>query len=161
MLQQMDCLGPGLALSTDRPLLFLVLYSVQVCLHIEAEVLLKHLQILLTGALVVSTYLLTDCCFKDERLAILSALLASVFPHVTVGIRYFIVGNWFALVLLTLFLTAVLRSLESKSEVWAALAVTLSWLTLGIHFPTWIFSMLVVVIYAFITYRLQTEPKQV
>jgi hypothetical protein len=126
---------------------------VRVCLSIEAEALLNYLQIMLTGALVASTYLLIDSCFKDERLALLSALLASISPHVTIGIGYFVIGNWFGLILLTFFYMAVVRSQEAKSHRWAVLAVALSWLMLGIHFPTWMFTILVLITYSLISLR--------
>jgi hypothetical protein len=153
IMRQMDRLGAAHALSTDRPLLFLALHSVRVCLSIEAEALLNYLQIMLTGALVASTYLLIDSCFKDERLALLSALLASISPHVTIGIGYFVIGNWFGLILLTFFYMAVVRSQEAKSHRWAVLAVALSWLMLGIHFPTWMFTILVLITYSLISLR--------
>jgi hypothetical protein len=153
VMRQMDRLGAAHALSTDRPLLFLALHSVRVCLSIEAEALLNYLQIMLTGALAASTYLLIDSCFKDERLALLSAFLASISPHVTIGIGYFVIGNWFGLILLTFFYMAVVRSQEAKSHRWAVLAVALSWLMLGIHFPTWMFAILVLITYSLISFR--------
>jgi len=153
ILREMDRLGVAQALSTDRPLLFLALYSVRACLSIDAEALLNYLQIVLTGALTASTYLLIDSCLKDERLAILSAFLASISPHITIGIRYFIIGNWSALVLLMLLYVAMLKSQEGKSQRWAILAVVLSWLILGIHFPTWLFAVLVLIVCSLISPR--------
>ena len=155
ILREMDRLGVAQALSTDRPLLFLALYSVRTCLSIEAEALLNYLQIVLTGALTASTYLLIGSCFKDERLAALSAFLASISPHVTIGIRYFIIGNWFALVLLMLLYVAMLKSQEEKSQRWVILAVVLSWLILGIHYPTWLFAVLILIAYSLISLKVR------
>jgi len=153
ILREMDRLGVAHALSTDRPLLFLVLHSVRACLSIEVEALLNYLQIVLTCALTSSTYLLIDFCLKDERLAILSTFLASISPHVTVGIRYFIIGNWLALILLMLLFFALLKSREAESQRWAFLAIVLSWLILGFHFPTWLFAILVLVVYSLMSLR--------
>jgi len=47
----------------------------------------------------------------------------------------------------------MLKSQEAKSQRWAFLAIVLSWLILGIHFPTWIFAVLVLIIYSFISLR--------
>mgnify|MGYP007042362487 CR=1 FL=1 len=153
ILRDVDRLGVAHALSTDRPMLFLALHSVRVCLSIEVEALLNYLQIVLTCALTSSTYLLIDFCFKDERLAILTAFLASISPHVTIGIRYFIIGNWLALILLMLLCFAMLKSQSVNSQRWAFLAIALSWLILGFHFPTWIFANLVLIVYSLISLR--------
>ena len=159
-LQQMDRLGVRHALSTDRPMLFLVLNAVKVSLSIEPETLLGYLQVVLTCALTLSTYAMTSSYFKDERLAVLSALLASFSSHVTVGIKYFIVGNWLALILLMLFCAALLRSYESRSRQWVALTICLSWLILGIHFPTWVFGILVLMTYSFASLRAANNSPQ-
>jgi len=153
ILREMDRLGVAHALSTDRPLLFIALHSVRACLSIEAEALLNYLQIVLTCALTSSTYLLMNFCFKDGRLAILSAFVASISPHVTIGIRYFIIGNWLALIMLILLCFALLKSQEANSHRWAILAIALSWLILGFHFPTWLFAILVLVVYSLMSLR--------
>ena len=150
VLQQIDILGMQSILSTDRPFLFLILGSIKTCFSMETEQLLKYLQIFLTSALVVSTHIFISSSFKDEMLAALSAFLAAISPHVTIGINYFIVGNWFALVMMMLFFTSVLRSFETKSRAWGFSSLVLSCFMLGIHFPTWAFSVLTLFAYALI-----------
>ncbi len=152
MLQQIDTAGIQSVLSTDRPLFFLVLASVRSCLSIESEQLLKYLQIFLTSIFVLSTYFFVNSCIKDETLAILSAFLASVSPQITIGIRYFIVANWLALIMMMVFYVGILRSLETKSRVWVSSSVILSWCIFGIHFPTWAFSILTLLTYMSISY---------
>jgi hypothetical protein len=151
-LEQTNMLGIQSILSTDRPILFLILESVRNSFSIDTMQLLAYLQPFLTSTLVVSTYLFTRQCLKDETVAILSAFLASTSPHVTIGVSYFIVANWFALALMMLFYVCILRSLESKSRRWAISSVTLSWLILGIHFPSWCFCILTLLGYAVINH---------
>lgn len=157
--QQMDRYGMGSSFSTDRPLFFLLMYSIRACLSIEAETFLKYVQVILTAALVVSTYLFVSCYLKDERLAILSALLASVSPHVTIGIQYFIIANWLAMILMIIFYAAALKAVGSGSRSWFCCTIALSWLMLGIHFPTWVFATLVLVAYTFISWRMNLSGR--
>lgn len=159
-LQEMDHFGVAYALATDRPLLFLIFHLTRACLAIEAKALLSYLQIALTAAFTVSTYLFTSSCLKDRRLAVLSAILVSISPHITFGIRYFIVSNWLALVLLMLFYTAMLKSSERRSRMWAIVAIALSWVTFGLHFPTWIFATLVLIGYCFASWRQADQPSK-
>lgn len=149
---QSDALGTQSILSTDRPLFFLILESVRNFFSVDTEQLLRYLQIFLTGAFVVSTYFIVSSSIKNETLAVLSAFMAAVSPHITIGINYFIIGNWFALILMMLFFAGILRCLETKSRAWAASSVVLSWFMFGIHFPTWAFSILTLFAYMLVCY---------
>ena len=159
VLDQIARSGAQSILSTDRPLLFAVLHLLRTCFSIEPELLLKYSLVILTSIFVASTYLSMVSCFNDEGLAILGSFLAATSLHVTIGIRYFIVANWLAMILMMLFFTAILRSIRRKSQVWAVSAIALSWLILGIHFPTWMFMILVVSAHALISY-LKRDPSQ-
>jgi len=159
VLDQIARSGVQSVLSTDRPLLFAILHSLRTCLSIDTELLLKYSLVILTSIFVASTYLFMVSCFNDEGLAILGSFLAATSPHVTIGIRYFIVANWLAMILMMLFFTAILRSIKRKSQVWAVSAIALSWLILGIHFPTWMFMILVLSAHASISY-LKRDPSQ-
>lgn len=150
VLRKMDQSGIRAGLSTDRPILFLILHSLGSCLSIGAEALLGHFQIALAGGLVASTYYFVSSYFKDKKLAVISAFFASVGPHLTIGINYFIVGNWLGLILMMIFYVAMLKDIEKRSQAWTILAIAISWLILGIHFPTWIFTILVLVVHTLI-----------
>mgnify|MGYP001115206659 CR=1 FL=1 len=152
VMELMDRFGVRAAISTDRPVFFLILYSLSTCFSIEAEPLLRCLPIALAGGLVASTYAFVSSCFEDKRLAILSAFLASVSPHVIIGIHYFLAANWLGLILMIILFTAVLKSIRLKSRAWAILTIALCWLMLGIHFPTWGFTILVLVAYTVVSY---------
>mgnify|MGYP007084712989 CR=1 FL=1 len=159
VLEEMDRYGVKAAIQTDRPVLFLILYSLSRCFLIGAEPLLKQLQIVLAGALVIVTFSFVKSYFMDGRLAILSAFLASAGPHLTIGINYLILGNWLALILMMTFYTAMAKSIADRSRAWLISTAAISWLLLGVHFPTWAFTMLVLIAYT-LTCWLQRSPLQ-
>ena len=150
VLEEMDRCGVKAAIQTDRPILFLILHSLSSRFSIGAEPLLKYIQIILAGALVIVTFCFVKSYLEDEGLALLSAFLAAAGPHLTIGINYFIVGNWLGLILMMILYIAMAKSFANKSQAWLISTVAISWLMLGIHFPTWAFTILVLVTYTLI-----------
>jgi len=129
--------------STERPFFFLGLYAVEKVLGLEPPLLLQLVPIALAAILVAATYCFTRFVTRSEKVAALAALFASVSPHVTVGTEYFIVANWFGIPLMMFFLYGFFRSSTSRSIPWALLTVALSGLTLGIHYFSWLFMILI------------------
>ena len=150
VLQESTVHGIRSILSTDRPLLFLILQSTSSCFSIDPLHLLSYLPPLLTCVLVASTWLFVRYFFKDDGVAALSALIAAVSPHVTIGVNYFMIANWTALALMMMFYVCVFRSLESRSWRWAISSAVLFWSIAGIHFPCWGFCVLSLLGYAVI-----------
>ena len=131
------------AFSTERPFFFLGLYAVEKVLGFELPLLLQLVPIALAAILVVATYCFTRFVTRSEKIAAVAAVFASVSPHVTVGAEYFIVANWFGIPLMMFFLYGFFRSTTSRSIPWTLLTVALSGLTLGIHYFSWLFMILI------------------
>ncbi len=147
VLHRMDEVGIEIAFSTERPFFFLILYPIQRILGLETSLLLRLIPLALATILVAATYLFTRFVTGSRKIAALAAVFAAVSPHVTVGVDYFIVANWFGILLMMLFLYGFLRSLELRSVRWFALTVALSGLTLGFHYFTWLLMMVIVAVY--------------
>jgi hypothetical protein len=147
VLHRMGTSGVQIALSTERPFLFLALYAVEKILGIEVSLLLRFIPVVLAPLLVGAI-----CCFSKfvgsrRDVAVLAALLAAISPHIAVGVEYFIVANMFGILMMMLFLFVFSQSVLKSSISWALLAFVLSILTLGMHYFTWIFMILVLFVY--------------
>jgi len=151
VLQRMDSRGVQIAFATDRPVFFLGLYAVNRILGLGNQALLQLLPIFLALILIPVTYRFSKRITESEGVAAIAALFAAVSPHITVGAEYFIVANWLGLVLMMLFFQTFLDSIAKRSASSAALAIILSGITLGIHYFTWLFMMLVLSVYSLLS----------
>jgi len=113
----------------------------------EPFTLLRDLPIVLGAGLSVGAYLFVRLSGGSRKTAALAATLSASSPHITVGLEYFIVANWLAMILMMVFYTVLLRSLRRRSVLWGALTVGISTLILGIHYSTWIFMMFVILVH--------------
>jgi len=147
VLLDMNATGIQGALSTERPFFFLVLYSVQKILGLGPLLLLQLVPIVLAVVLVASTYLFTRSVGWSEKTAALAAVFASVSPHITAGVEYYIIASWLGIPLMMLFSYGFLRSVEKRSIQWTLLTIALSSLMLGLHYLTWLFTILVLIVY--------------
>jgi len=147
VLRRMDAAGFQVALWTERPLLFLTLYAVERILFSDPSLFLRLAPMALSALLVVSTYYFARFVGQSEKSAALAALFAAVSPHVTVGVNYFIVANLLGISLMMFFLYSFWRSVSQRSIRWAVLTVALSSVTLGLHYLTWLFMILVLVVF--------------
>jgi hypothetical protein len=151
VLQRMDSRGVQIAFATDRPFFFLGLYGVNRILGLSNQALLQLLPIFLALILIPVTYRFSKYVTESEGVATTAALFAAVSPHITVGAEYFIVANWLGLVLMMLFFQTFLESIAKRSASSAVLAIILSGITLGIHYFTWLFMMLVLSAYCLLS----------
>jgi len=147
VLRRMDAEGFQVAFSTERPLFFLALYAVERILFLDTSLFLRLAPMALSVLLVVSTYYFARFVGQSGKSAALAALFAAVSPHVTVGVDYFIVANLLGISLMMLFLYSFWRSVAQRSIRWAVLTVALSGVTLGLHYFTWLFMILVLVVF--------------
>jgi hypothetical protein len=147
VLRRMDALGVQIAFSTERPFFFLILYAFEKIFGLEASTLLRLAPVALAMILVAATYLFTKVVVGDEKVAAIAAAFAAISPHTTVGVEYFIVANWFGLVLMMLFLYVFVRTVTRRSVLWAFLTIALSGLVLGVHYFTWLFMIFVILAY--------------
>jgi len=145
VLHGMKATGPQAAFSTERPFLFLVLYSIQSVLGLEPPLLLRLVPVGLAIILVVATYFFTRFVGGTERTSAIAAAFAAVSPRVTVGVEYYLIANWVGVLLMMLFLWAFLKIVSQRSVLWALSSIAVSGLVLGVHYFTWIFMILTVV----------------
>ncbi|MFH0849100.1 MAG: hypothetical protein V1857_06325 [archaeon] len=153
ILRQMSQFGVSTAFSTDRPVFFIILHLLGTSLSVDGELLLMYLSVVLTCTFVAATYLLMDSLLGDERLAILTAFFAALSTRFAIGPFYFIAANSLALNLMMMFFIAILRVTERGTRVSAIGAIALSWLVLGVHFPTWGLMMTILTIHTIVSLR--------
>lgn len=147
VLTEMDKLGMQVAFFTDRPFFFVILHLVGRVISWEPFALLRALPVALGAGLSVATYLFMHFSRRSDMLAGLAATFAAFSPHLAVGVDYFLVANWLAVILMMAFFTSFARALRSRSVFWGALTVAISALTLGVHYSSWLFMMSVVLVY--------------
>lgn len=147
VLRRMGVEGFQVAFSTERPFLFLALHALERILFLDTSLFLRLAPIALSALLVVSTYYFARFVGQSEKTAALATLFAAVSPHVTVGVDYFIVANLLGISLMMLFLYSFRRSVAQRSIRWAVLTVALSGVTLGLHYFTWLFMIVVLVVF--------------
>jgi len=143
--------GVQSVLSTERPFFFLTLYVVQKISGLETSLLLRVVPLVLATILVAGTYFFTRFVGGTENVAVLAAILAAASPHITIGVEYFIVANWFGILVMMLFLYTFLRSVAQRSTPRMFLTFALSGYALGVHYFTWLFMILVITIYFLIS----------
>lgn len=139
--------GIWAAFSTERPIFFVILYLTGKITSQEPFILLRDLPVALGAGLSVGTYLFVRLSGGSWRTAALVAIFSAFSPHVTVGLEYFIVANWLAMILMMAFYAVFLRSLRRRSVLWGALTVGISMLVLGIHYSSWLFMVFVILVY--------------
>jgi len=147
VLRQMDVMGLQAAFSTERPFLFLALHFAGRVLSPESPLLLRLVPSILSVILIAATYCFVRFVGGSEQVAALAVLFAAVSPHVTVGVDIYIIANWLGISLMMLFLYCFFISLLKRSRRWTAVTIALSGLILGVHYFTWIFMMVVVLMY--------------
>ena len=147
VLRQMDMMGLQTAFSTERPFLFLALHFAGRALSLQSPLFLRLVPSILGIILVAATYCFVRFVGGSERVAALAALFAAVSPHNTVGSDIYIIANWLGISLMMLFLYCFFTSLLKRSRRWMAITIALSGLILGVHYFTWIFMMVVVLMY--------------
>jgi len=147
VLGRMDSTGFQIAFSTERPFFFLALHVIEKIFGLEPSLLIRLVPIVLASVLTIATYSFTKFVAGKRQVAALAAVFAAVLPHVTVGVDIFIVANWLGIPLMMVFLHVFLKSISQRSVPLALLSIVLSGLTLGMHYFTWLFMMLVLVVY--------------
>jgi len=147
VLHRMSTIGIQSVISTERPFFFLTLYAVQKISGLETSLLLRVVPVVLAAMLVLGTYFFTRFVGGKENVAALSAVLAAASFHITVGVEYFIVANWFGILVMMLFLCMFLRSAAQRSTLCVVFTFALSGYVLGVHYFTWLFMIGVITIY--------------
>ncbi len=160
-LQQMDQFGANWALSTDRPLFFLLLHFLKTTLSMDNELFLRCVPIALTSISVSATYHFMNSFLRTQTIALLSAFLASSSTHVALGVHYFIIANWLAFTLMMILFAALLKSKDGLGGGTTLLATALSWLMMGTHFPTWGFTAVVLGAYTLMSLRPQGSTRHI
>jgi len=147
VLRSMDSAGFQIAFSTERPFFFLALHVIEKIFGLDLSLLLRLVPIVLASVLTIATYSFTKFVGGKRQVAALAAVFAAVLPHVTVGVDIFIVANWLGILLMMVFLYVFLKSISQRSIPLTLLSIVLSGLTLGMHYFTWLFMMLVLLVY--------------
>jgi len=147
VLHRMGTEGSQAAWSTERPLLFLVLYFFEKTLCQDLTQLLRLVPVVLASILVILTYYFARFLGQSERIGAFAALFVAVSPHITVGVDYFIIANWLGISLMILIFWGFSKCIMKRSTRWALLTAVLSAVTFGLHYFTWLFVITTLLVY--------------
>jgi len=147
ILHRINAIGVQSVISTERPFFFLTLYAVQKISGLETSLLLRVVPVFLATILIVGTYFFTRFVGGKENVAGFAAIFAAASFHITVGVEYFIVANWFGILVMMLFIYTFLRSVAQRSTLWMVFTIALSAYVLGVHYFTWLFMIFMIMVY--------------
>jgi len=98
----------------SRPIIYILIYSIQKLLGLDAIIVVRNLPIFLNPLLIISIYFLTKEIFEDEWIASWSAFFTVCGIQVVVGIFSFFLTNMLALSFLFFSLGLLFRSLRCE-----------------------------------------------
>lgn len=156
MLNTMVLEGPSrsleLAVATDRPLYFLLLYFLRVSTSLSSYVVIQLMPIvtILTNALAAFWFV------KVGENRMLVAYLSAVFTifsfNTTIGMHAGVLANWLAIGLAFVLFGLVLKLHEKRTLKHFFAAALVSAAILLVHYWTWMFFSLVLVCYGLLTW---------
>jgi hypothetical protein len=135
-----------------RPFFLLFLYVFQTLTQLSAVVVIRILPAVLTIGFSLVSFGIIKICLKDSSLAVLVSILSIFSIQTVAGVYSYILSQWFALIELVLFFTAMVYALQQSAFRYSLLASGLAIITLLTH-PSWLTIIGVLVTYTIVSLR--------
>ena len=156
LLNKMVLEGPSrsleLAAATDRPLYFLLLYSLRTSLPISSYFVIQFMPIVTILTITLAAFWFVKVGEKRALVAYLSAVFTIFSFNTTIAMHAGVLANWLALGLTFVFFGLVLKLQEKRTSKYFFAATLGSAVILLIHYWTWMLSLLVLFCYGLLTW---------
>jgi hypothetical protein len=146
-LNEMSQKGPLVALDSDRPFAYLLMYFVQQLSGSPPETTVIIMPVILAVCLSLAVFWFVRVGTKNELLALMASLFSSFSFQVTVGVFAYFVANWLAIVECFLMLVFLLKGFENNSWKYIIASALIGMAVLLTHPYTWDVLMAILVFY--------------
>jgi len=135
----------------SRPLILLLIYSLEHTLGFSMEVIIKYLPILFNPLLVLSVFILVWGGSNDIEWASMASLFTALGITITVEMYSYYLANFLALILIYFSIGLLFYSIKSKNKIYFILSSFLGSLSIFTH--TWTFIQYYVATLLYLLYK--------
>ncbi|MCP8322092.1 MAG: hypothetical protein H3Z52_14330, partial [archaeon] len=152
--------GPRIALSSDRPFFFLLIYFIKIVTMQPSYAVIRIMPAICAVGLALATFWFVKTGTNNDHLALLSSIFSVFSFQITAGIYGYLLANWFIIIEMMLFFTFLLKSLEKRSVIYSLMAGLISIIALLTHPYTWLIMMSILFSYITLTFFIKSEIKR-
>jgi len=143
--------GPYIALRSDRPVFFLLLYFIKFATMQPSYLVIRIIPAICAVGLALAILWFVKTGTNSYYLALLSSIFSAFSFQTTAGMYGYLLANWFIIIEITLFFTFQLKSLEKHSITYSMIAGLISIAALLTHPYTWLIMISILVSYIILT----------
>ncbi|MEM3437407.1 MAG: hypothetical protein QXP55_02570 [Nitrososphaerales archaeon] len=152
--------GPYIALRSDRPIFFLLVYFIKIVTIQPNYFVIRIMPAICTIGLALATFWFVKIGTKNDNLALLSSIFSVFSFQITAGMYGYLLANWFSIIEMMLFFTFLLKSLEKRSIIYSLIASLISITALLTHPYTWLIMISILFSYIISTFLIRSEIKK-